>query len=244
MGIPLDICVDAFYDALQVSVADVRKSRHLSEIHLIGNDTNSVSAVIAIIRSLLDMGDESGHLTALERFKSRDKEFNIHAKDLQLTKPSTKINSSQQKGKTTPGMKNVRDKTNSSDDEILTSSTTQLKVSSKDNVQSHPSLDPTRDDITRFFETGDSATGIQMEDAGETIENDFNEAETTATTTFSESNYFGKNYGGPEQLTDITRDSVPSDGYGACAKDTKRFDSEYVRYTKLGKERLYPPLDE
>ncbi|XP_052097512.1 uncharacterized protein LOC127732519 [Mytilus californianus] len=82
VGFPLDVCVQAFYDALLLFVMDPENLSHLQEIHLVSNDEDSTCSTIVVLRSLLDIDQISTQEAAKDRYLKRTAEFGFKAKNL------------------------------------------------------------------------------------------------------------------------------------------------------------------
>ncbi|KAK3592136.1 hypothetical protein CHS0354_019424 [Potamilus streckersoni] len=80
-GFPLDVCVQAFYDALMLFDSDDDRSHHLQEVSLVVNDPDSTMATIVILRSLLETGVDQSKLAAMERYELGVVKYNVKAKD-------------------------------------------------------------------------------------------------------------------------------------------------------------------
>ncbi|XP_063411018.1 uncharacterized protein LOC134693952 isoform X2 [Mytilus trossulus] len=81
VGFPLDVCVQAFYDALLLFVMDPENLSHLQEIHLVSNDEDSTCSTIVVLRSLLDIDQIATQEAAKDRYLKRTAEFGFKAKN-------------------------------------------------------------------------------------------------------------------------------------------------------------------
>lgn len=195
------------------------------------------------------MGDHSGHIAAMERFTSRAKEFSFYAKDLQLASEHEEVNGKPEslptKGTNKGEIENVRDDIvdrgipKAQND--LTSGLTQSELSGSKTAQRV--ADDLSDDMNAFFETDDRTTGLQLQDVGETIENDFGEAEAMQTTSAWRTDLGSKDHiiDSQEQLISSSPNPVGNYGYGACAANMNNSDGGNDHYSK---GRLYPSLDD
>lgn len=86
VGFPLDVCVQAFYDALLLFVMDPENLSHLQEIHLVSNDEDSTCSTIVVLRSLLDIDQIATQEAAKDRYLKRTAEFGFKAKNLIIDK--------------------------------------------------------------------------------------------------------------------------------------------------------------
>lgn len=82
VGFPLDVCVQAFYDALLLFVMDPENLSHLQEIHLVSNDEDSTCSTIVVLRSLLDIDQIATQEAAKDRYLKRTAEFGFKAKNV------------------------------------------------------------------------------------------------------------------------------------------------------------------
>ncbi|XP_033737582.1 uncharacterized protein LOC117325472 isoform X2 [Pecten maximus] len=86
LGIPLDVSVQAFFDAVQLHVTDEKQTIHLQNVKLVGNNQDSTCSIIVVLRSLLDLDQDEARKGAIDRYLFRSKEFNFKAKDFWLDK--------------------------------------------------------------------------------------------------------------------------------------------------------------
>ncbi|XP_069125924.1 uncharacterized protein [Argopecten irradians] len=86
LGIPLDVSVQAFFDAVQLHVSEEKQSVHLQNIRLVSNNQDSTCSVIVVLRSLLDLDQEQAQKGAIDRYLTRSREFKFKAKDFWLDK--------------------------------------------------------------------------------------------------------------------------------------------------------------
>ncbi|OWF54778.1 uncharacterized protein LOC110440580 [Mizuhopecten yessoensis] len=84
LGIPLDVSVQALFDAVHLHVSDEQKTSHLQSVQLVSNTQDSTCSVIVVLRSLLDLDQGESQNGAIDRYLTRSKEFNFRAKDCYL----------------------------------------------------------------------------------------------------------------------------------------------------------------
>ena len=84
MGFPLDVCVQAFYDALLLYVMTPDSMKHLKEIRLVSNEADSTCSTIVVLRSLLDVDQISTQVAARDRYLNGCEKFGHSAKNLVL----------------------------------------------------------------------------------------------------------------------------------------------------------------
>lgn len=84
VGFPLDVCVQALYDALLIFVIDEENRRHLQQVRLVCNDEDSTCATIVVLRSLLDVDQIATQEAAKDRYIKRSIQFDFKAKNVLL----------------------------------------------------------------------------------------------------------------------------------------------------------------
>lgn len=154
VGFPLDVCVQAFYDALLLFVMDPENLSHLQEIHLVSNDEDSTCSTIVVLRSLLDIDQISTQEAAKDRYLKRTAEFGFKAKNLIIDREEellgvkdegVKSNEPEEK-KTIPevkhggDLKEVEPVLELTDDETISLSPKETTVSFTKSVSSNPDI--------------------------------------------------------------------------------------------------------
>lgn len=84
VGFPLDVCVQALYDALLIFVIEEENRRHLQHVRLVCNDEDSTCATIVVLRSLLDVDQIATQEAAKDRYIKRSIQFDFKAKNVLL----------------------------------------------------------------------------------------------------------------------------------------------------------------
>ena len=84
VGFPLDVCVQALYDALLIFVIEEENIRHLQQVRLDCNDEDSTCATIDVLRSLLDIDQIATQEAAKDRYIKRSIQFDFKAKNVLL----------------------------------------------------------------------------------------------------------------------------------------------------------------
>jgi len=84
VGFPLDVCVQALYDALLIFVIEEENRRHLQQVRLVCNDEDSTCATIVVLRSLLDIDQIATQEAAKDRYIKRSIQFDFKAKNMLL----------------------------------------------------------------------------------------------------------------------------------------------------------------
>jgi len=92
-GFPLDVCVQAFYDAILLLSSSGEPRRSLKEVHLICFDEDSTMAVIMILQSLQDCNTDQATQIAIDRYKSNISQNGAGAENILLSFKIPEVNS-------------------------------------------------------------------------------------------------------------------------------------------------------
>ncbi|KAK3090772.1 hypothetical protein FSP39_014506 [Pinctada imbricata] len=80
LGVPLDVCIQSFHDALLLHVLGDDSTRHLQEVTLLNNDKESACATVVILRSLTELDENEAQKAAIERYRKGCRKSEFQAK--------------------------------------------------------------------------------------------------------------------------------------------------------------------
>ncbi|XP_060071053.1 uncharacterized protein LOC132550970 [Ylistrum balloti] len=219
MGIPLDVSVQAFFDAIHLHVSDEKQAIHLQNVRLVSNTQDSTCSVIVVLRSLLDLDQGEAQKNAIDRYCTRSKEFNFRANDFWLDKSET-------------------DKSVDDDSEVRVADhdkNVEVPMAQKD-LDSSIAINKDSPRDPKQMRSGDGIQGLESQDEESCIQSNSGQG-------FSVGQGRVDNYSEDHQSTAGRQDQnvhAEQDNYGLI---NKAMDTELLQDHKMDREKGYAVLD-